>query len=179
MVDLLTFIASAFYILWIFMPSVLTEYNTKFYKDLYRMVPLSPHPAVFPIVWMLLYVLMSASAVWFICASPIGVLSTNYVVALGVLLLDIALHVHWSNMFFKEKRFVIATLECMAIVGCGITYLVFTGIEGQWWAFGFFAPNVLWTSFATILCAIWAYNVHISKRGDYYVRKKRITVRPA
>ena len=114
----------------------------------------NPPNWIFAPVWTTLYILM-AVAVWLVTQSPDSPLRT---LGLGLFVIQLALNLAWSWIFFRKHALGSAAIE-VAVLWCviGATTLVFSrvSIVSAW----LMAPYWGWVSFASILNAtIWRLN---------------------
>jgi len=114
----------------------------------------NPPNWIFGPVWTSLYVLM-AIAVWLVSEAPV---SSTRSVALALFLIQLALNLAWSWIFFRKHAIRSAALE-VAVLWCaiGATTLVFSrlSITAAW----LMAPYWAWVTFASVLNAtIWRLN---------------------
>jgi translocator protein len=126
---------------------------TGWYRTLARPV-IAPPDWVFGPVWTLLYGLMAFAAwrVWLVPPS----LERSW--ALGLFLVQLALNLTWTWIFFCKHAIGGALVEVsVLLVTIGATTLVFGRVElGAGWLM---APYLAWVSFATALnAAFWRLN---------------------
>jgi translocator protein len=106
----------------------------------------APPNWVFGPVWTLLYALMALAA-WLISLAPPSSMRT---VALGLFVVQLALNLAWSWIFFKRHRIGAAVVEIAALWAMiGMTAIAFGQIEGI--AGWLLAPYWAWVSFAAVL----------------------------
>jgi translocator protein len=123
----------------------------------YRMLTrpaIAPPNWVFGPVWTLLYALMAFAAwrVWLTPPSP----ARSW--ALGLFLVQLALNLAWSWIFFREHAIGAALIEIAFLwIAIGVTTLAFSRVEPA--AGWLMAPYLAWVSFATLLnAAFWRLN---------------------
>lgn len=123
------------------------------YRTLNRPV-IAPPNWVFGPVWTLLYALMAVAAwrVWL--ATP----STARTVGLTLFLVQLALNLAWSWIFFRSHAIGAALAEVVVLwLVIGITALVFGRVAPA--AAWLLVPYLAWVSFATALnAAYWRLN---------------------
>jgi tryptophan-rich sensory protein len=115
---------------------------------------IAPPSWVFGPVWTLLYALM-ATAAWLVWLAPP---SSARSVALVLFLVQLALNLAWSWIFFRKHRMGAALAEVVLLwVSIGAVTLVFRQVAPL--AAGLMAPYWAWVSFATLLnAAYWRSN---------------------
>lgn len=95
--------------------------NDPWYASL-RKAPLTPPPAVFPIVWSILYVMIAASFVVFLIKG--GWKSNPW--GLALFLAQLALNIAWTPVFFKQRNtkggFAIIIVMLALIVGTIVSF---------------------------------------------------------
>jgi tryptophan-rich sensory protein len=115
---------------------------------------IAPPNWVFGPVWTLLYALMAGAAwrVWL--AAPSSARSWG----LGLFLLQLALNLAWSWIFFRQHAIGAALVEVLMLwAAIGATTLVFGRVEPvSAWLMG---PYLAWVAFASVLnFAFWRLN---------------------
>ena len=123
------------------------------YREL-RRPSFAPPNWVFGPVWSLLYLLM-AMAAWRISMQPA---SGNRNVALGLFLVQLALNLAWSYIFFRKHELSLALGEIVILwVAIGVTALAFRRLDSP--AGWLLVPYLAWVSFAALLNgAFWRLN---------------------
>ena len=114
----------------------------------------NPPSWIFAPVWTTLYLLMAIAA-WLVFSAPA---SSTRTIALGIFVVQLALNLAWSWIFFRKHALGAAALE-VAILWCsiGATTLLFGQISAA--AAWLMAPYWAWVTFASILNAtIWRLN---------------------
>jgi translocator protein len=114
----------------------------------------NPPSWIFGPVWTMLYVLMAVAA-WRVTESPESPLRS---LGLALFILQLALNLAWSWIFFHKHAIGMAAVE-VALLWCaiGATTLVFgrVSVPAAW----LMAPYWAWVTFASILnAAIWRLN---------------------
>jgi hypothetical protein len=62
----------------------------------------------------------------------------------------------WTPTFFRRRALVTAAILCGLIWATAVAVFVLLGIEGAWWAFGFWGLYPLWCTYALALSICWA-----------------------
>ncbi len=114
----------------------------------------TPPDRVFGPVWTLLYALMAIAA-WRIGQQP---RSGSRDLALGLFLVQLALNLGWSWIFFRKHALGTALAEILILwIAIGATTLAFLGIDRP--AGWLMSPYWAWVSFAAVLNgAFWKLN---------------------
>jgi tryptophan-rich sensory protein len=114
----------------------------------------APPNWLFGPVWTLLYALM-AFAAWRITQAPASPLRTW---GLALFLVQLALNLAWSWIFFRQHAIGVAVAEIVLLwVAIAATTLVFARISP--FAAGLMAPYLAWVAFAALLnAAYWRLN---------------------
>ncbi len=116
---------------------------------------LTPPPAVFGIVWPVLYALMGASLFVVITQGKDEKLKKAFFVLYGV---QLALNITWPFVFFTANLLVTAALICILLDGATLALTVVAFRENRL-AGSLLVPYMLWLLFATYLsCAIAILN---------------------
>ena len=115
-------------------------------------------PAVFGVVWFLLYGLNAAGSYvyWRNHAER-----SRYEWGLLLLLLNLVFNKAWGALFFDMGSPRAAMLDVVLTLASAATVLVFVAIDAHhvgWLAFGLFAPYVLWLLVASLLNARFLIN---------------------
>jgi len=115
---------------------------------------IAPPNWVFGPVWTLLYGLMAVAAWRVGLAAP----STVRTWALGLFLLQLALNLAWSWIFFRQHALGAALAEVATLwIAIGVTTLLFRQVVPL--AGWLMVPYLTWVSFATVLnAAFWNLN---------------------
>ena len=132
----------------------LTRDGTKLYTQTIVQPPLSPPSIVFPIVWMILFVLMGVGAARIYLSRSSKERST------GLLLygLQLAFNFVWSFLFFQFRLFGFALLW-LAILWLLILGMALTFRKVDSLAAGLQIPYLLWVAFAGYLnFGVWMLN---------------------
>ncbi|MBM3584304.1 MAG: tryptophan-rich sensory protein [Alphaproteobacteria bacterium] len=106
---------------------------------------LNPPDAVFPVVWTALYVAMAVAAwrVWRKAGAGR---------AFAWFVLQLALNLGWSWLFFGMRRIDLAMAEVLVLLAAiAMTWLAFRRVDR--WAGYLFLPYLAWVGFATYLNA--------------------------
>jgi tryptophan-rich sensory protein len=114
----------------------------------------SPPSWIFAPVWTTLYLLMAIAA-WLVFNAPASPIHT---VALSLFVLQLALNLAWSWIFFRKHALGAAVLE-VAVLWCsiGATMCLFGQISAT--AAWLISPYWAWVTFASILnVTIWRLN---------------------
>jgi translocator protein len=114
----------------------------------------NPPSWIFAPVWTSLYLLMAVAA-WLVVSAPP---SSARTFGLFVFLVQLALNLAWSYIFFRKHAIGAAALE-VAILWCsiGATTLLFAQVSAP--SAWLMAPYWSWVTFASILnAAIWRLN---------------------
>ena len=126
---------------------------TGWYRTLARPA-IAPPNWVFGPVWTLLYGLMALAA-WRIWLAPP---SPGRSWAIGLFLVQLALNLAWTWIFFRKHALGAALIEVVILwAAIGATTMAFSRVEvGAGWLM---APYLAWVSFATVLnAAFWQLN---------------------
>jgi tryptophan-rich sensory protein len=128
------------------------------YRTLVRPA-IAPPNWVFAPVWSTLYLLMAVAA-WLVAQSAASPLRTG---ALALFLLQLALNLGWSWIFFRQHLLGWALVEVVAMwAAIGVTTLVFARLAP--WAGWIMVPYWAWVSFATLLnAAFWRANPALAR----------------
>ena len=114
----------------------------------------NPPGWIFGPVWTTLYLLMAIAA-WLVFNAPV---SSARTLGLGLFLVQLALNLAWSWIFFRKHAIGAAAIE-VALLWCsiGATTVLFSQVSAT--AAWLMAPYWAWVSFASILNAtIWRLN---------------------
>jgi tryptophan-rich sensory protein len=115
------------------------------YRTLVRPA-IAPPNWVFAPVWTTLYLLMAIAA-WLVAQSAP---SPQRTVGLTLFLLQLALNLAWSWIFFGRHQLGMALAEVLLLwVAIGVTTLSFR--QSSAWAAGLLVPYWAWVSFASVL----------------------------
>jgi translocator protein len=114
----------------------------------------NPPSWIFAPVWTTLYLLMAVAAWLVVNSSP----SSARTLGLSLFLLQLALNLAWSWIFFRKHALGAAALEVAGLwITIGATTLVFAQVSSV--AAWLMTPYWAWTTFASILNAtIWRLN---------------------
>lgn len=121
------------------------------YKDFYASLtqpPLAPPPAVFPVVWGILYALMGISA-YLVWKEP-GDLSSRRSRALSVYAVQLAVNFSWSIIFFRFGLLTAAAVTAV-ILAALVGLMVYTFSQVKRTAALLNVPYLLWSIFAAYL----------------------------
>lgn len=132
----------------------LSRQAPEFYAQTLEKPPLSPPPAVFPVVWILLFALMGAGAAR-IAASPDSDLRSK---ALNLFVIQLVLNFFWSLIFFNVRAYGLALLW-IVILWVFILKMIaaFRAVDPP--AALLQIPYLLWVTFAVYLnYGIWILN---------------------
>jgi translocator protein len=137
-----------------FLGSMLTVDSVKNWYTELRKPALTPPGWVFGPVWSILYLLMAISA-WLVWRQA-GIAGAR--LALGLFVLQLALNVLWSGIFFGLHRPGMALAEIMVLEAA----IIVTAIQFSFFsrpAFWLMVPYIVWVGFATFLnLRIWQLN---------------------
>lgn len=132
----------------------LTREGVRIYTETIVKPPFSPPPIVFPVAWTLLYALMGVSAARIALAPGVQ----DRARALWIFVLQLALNVSWSVIFFNFQQFGLAALWLAGLWGAILWMIAaFRPIEktAAWLQF----PYLVWVSFAGYLnVGVWLLN---------------------
>jgi len=149
------------YALWILLAEAvgalaawLTRRGSELYSRLTIQPPASPPPAVFPIVWAILYALMGIGAARVVLAgTPEGRKE-----GVGVFLLQLGVNFLWSIIFFNFRAYGFA-LIWLAVLWLLILWMILLFRRTDKTAARLQIPYLLWVSFALYLNAgVWLLN---------------------
>jgi tryptophan-rich sensory protein len=115
--------------------------------DAYVRPALTPPPAVFGVVWPLLYALMGASLFVIITQAKDEKLKRAFYVLYGV---QLALNITWPFVFFSLDLLVTAALICILLDGATLA-LIIVAFKQNKLAGGLLVPYMAWLLFATYL----------------------------
>ena len=117
--------------------------------------PLSPPPAVFPIVWTILYALMGASA-YIIFAQETS--SRKQHIAVGLYAIQLTVNFLWSIIFFRFEAFFLAALTTV-LLAVLVAAMVFAFSKVSKIAALINLPYLAWSLFAAYLAlGVWILN---------------------
>ena len=132
----------------------LTREGTKLYTEQIVQPPLSPPAIVFPIVWVVLYALMGASAARIWMAPP----SDDRRLGLGLYAGQLAFNFLWRIFFFNLQWFGFALL-CLVVLWALIAAMVLVFYRMELLAARLQLPYLVWVAFAGYLNAgVWLLN---------------------
>ena len=120
----------------------------------------TPPPYIFPLVWTLLYILMSLAA-WLVwrqrTASGAGA-ESGVRLALAVYFLQLLLNMLWAPLFFGLHSLPLAMLDCVLLLaGVMLASRLFFDVSAL--AGWLMLPYLCWTGFATLLTmSLWRMN---------------------
>ena len=137
-----------------FLSGWLTRQGTKIYQTTVAQPPLSPPPAVFPVVWSILFALMGIGAARIYAAPP----SSNRTRALLLFFVQLAFNFFWSIIFFNLQAFGFAFFWLLALWALIIGMMVtFARVDKP--AAWLQLPYLLWVTFAAYLnLGVWLLN---------------------
>jgi benzodiazapine receptor len=114
----------------------------------------NPPNAVFGPVWTVLYLLMAMAAglVWLRRGTP------GVAIGLSLFLIQLALNLAWSFLFFGWHRLDLASYEILLLsTAIAATLIAFLRVQAL--AAVLLVPYLLWTLFASVLCwNFWQLN---------------------
>jgi tryptophan-rich sensory protein len=124
------------------------------YRTLVR-PSIAPPNWIFAPVWTFLYLTMAIAA-WMVTQS---VPSSQRTIALLLFLLQLALNLAWSWIFFRQHALGAALVEVVLMwIAVGATTAAFRPVAP--WAAGLMLPYWAWVTFAAVLnAAFWRVNV--------------------
>ena len=126
--------------------AILTSGSMGLYETIVR-PPLSPPPAVFPIVWTILYTLMGVSSGLVYNSNAPSAEKNN---ALAVYFLQLIINFFWSIVFFNQRAFFGAFILILILLSLvGIMIIKFYKIDKT--AAFLQIPYFLWIIFAAYL----------------------------
>jgi translocator protein len=149
----------------VFWPSLLMVFrkeDASYYEDKIRTsVAMAPPSWLFPVVWYIIYALITAALVIYGQAtSAVAEISDIYITILVLAAVNLTLNHFWTLLFFRSRQYGWSILVIVIIILTGITIDVLMAIEGGWtgWtAFGLFMAYPLWCLFALYLNARWCW----------------------
>ena len=137
-----------------FLSGWLTRQGTKIYQSTVAQPPLSPPPAVFPVVWAVLFALMGIGAARIWMAPP----SSNRTRALLLFFVQLAFNFFWSIIFFNLQAFGFAFFWLLALWAL-IIGMIATFARVDKAAAWLQLPYLLWVTFAAYLnLGVWLLN---------------------
>ena len=133
---------------------LITRQGTELYKTSVIKPPLSPPAIVFPIVWAILYLLMSIAASRVSLTSP----SKDRRSAIYLYFLQLAFNFFWSIIFFNFEAFGFAFIWLAALWALILMTLIrFRRLDRV--AGNLFVPYLAWVTFAGYLnLGVWILN---------------------
>ena len=132
----------------------LTREGTKHYAAAVTKPPLSPPPAVFPVVWAMLYALMGIGAARVYMAGG-SAFRTRGLRLFGV---QLAFNFCWSLLFFNAEAYGLAFVWLAALLAL-IVMMTLAFAKADRLAGRLQIPYVLWVAFAGYLNAgVWLLN---------------------
>jgi tryptophan-rich sensory protein len=158
--DLATLVSSVFVFVSVAWPALLghNTYDTDFYKQHRKNVPLAPPPRLFQIVWALMYALLICAEIVHIAyyGPGLGPIDDVFIVIVVAFFLNLTLAHFWPVVFFQYRRnwfsFIVTLLMLATAIVVGVLYAV----AGAWISFGLYLPYALWLVFAMVAALIWA-----------------------
>lgn len=149
------------YVLWIlfteavgFLSGWLTRQGSELYSQAIVKPPLSPPAIVFPIVWGILFLLMSIGAARIYLAEP----SPARTKSLRIFLLQLAFNFFWSILFFNFQAFGFALIWLLVLWGL-ILWMIFSFRQVDPLTAWLQVPYLLWVTFAAYLnFGVWRLN---------------------
>ena len=137
-----------------FLSGWLTRQGTKIYQTTVAQPPLSPPPAVFPVVWSILFALMGIGAARVYAAPP----SSNRTRALLLFFVQLAFNFFWSIIFFSFGSYG-AALVWLLVLWMLIAVMILTFYRVDISAALLQLPYLLWVTFAAWLnFGVWVLN---------------------
>jgi len=135
--------------------------NSAWFRDLTKPA-LYPPPATFGIVWTLLYILMGLAVA--LITAPRKARGRS--IALGAFVLQMALNLAWTLLFFGQHQITLALYLLFALDGAVlVTLVLFWRVRQK--AGLLLLPYLLWVAFATLLNAQFlAANPHADGQAD-------------
>lgn len=132
----------------------LSRDGMKLYTETVMQPPLSPPPALFPIVWGVLYALMGISAARVYLSPPSPARSRG----LNLFVMQLVLNFFWSLIFFNAQAFLFAffwlLLLWLLVLGMILVFKQIDPLAG-WLQI----PYLLWLTFAAYLnLGVWYLN---------------------
>lgn len=132
----------------------LTRQGAKIYMETIQKPPLSPPSVVFPIVWVILFLLMGIGAARIACTPDSAARSRS----LLLFLVQLAFNFFWSILFFNLQRFGFALIWLLILWGLILAMLLsFRKVDklAAWLQL----PYLLWVTFAAYLnLGVWMLN---------------------
>ena len=134
--------------------ALLTREAAAIYRTVLIKPPLSPPAIVFPVVWVILYALMGASAARIALTPPSAARTT----ALRLYLLQLAVNFFWSILFFNFQAYGLAFVW-LVILWTLIVRMALSFRELDRTAAALLVPYLLWVLFAGYLnYGVWMLN---------------------
>ena len=132
----------------------LTREDTRIFNETVAQPPLSPPPAVFPIVWGILYALMGISAARVYLSPP----STARSRGLVLFLVQLGMNFLWSPLFFSAQAFGWAFLW-LVLLWALVIWMLWTFSRVDKAAAWLQLPYLIWLTFAAYLnFGVWFLN---------------------
>ena len=132
--------------------STMRKYYKSWFKE-YRELMWLPPRQLFPIVWIIMYILIEISL--YIFYKNVFTGEPAYVVPAITLLFifNILANKQWSPVFIEMRMTGFALLLILVIIGTGIAMLIIFGLNSKWIEFYTFMPYIIWSTFALYLNA--------------------------
>jgi translocator protein len=159
--DPLAFFGSIILAIAVVWPPILVDIGgTDQYKEGKKYIRIAPPSWLFPVVWTILYGLITAAGIIYILHTITALtLSTFTTALLATFFCNITFNHLWSVLFFK-RRMILASFVCILVILCtAMGIVVLFSIEGEWICFWLYVPYVIWLAFATLLNALWLFKV--------------------
>ncbi len=132
----------------------LTRTGTKIFSTTVEKPPLTPPPAVFPIVWGILFALMGIGGAMVSLAPG----TWRRRVALGLYWIQLGFNFLWSILFFNLQSYLLSFCWLAALWGL-IVWMTLTFYEIRTTAAWLQVPYLLWVLFAGYLnYGVWRLN---------------------
>lgn len=165
-----------------------TEEDVDWYKKRKAQVLMAPPSWVFPVVWPILYVLITLAIILYELSPlsaplpDIGTLeaSYNYVVTMCLLAINIVANLWWTRIFFADRNAILALFDLMIVVATGVAAFARMLIDGQTRSAWMYFPYVVWTLFALVLNINWVcrYPRNDMVRRTWYLPKPAADLTP-
>ena len=121
------------------------NYDKDWYKSL-KKPSYQPDAKLFPVVWLILYVLMAISF-FTVLFTPISFLK---ILAILLFIIQLAINLMWSDIFFRQKKIKKAyKMSIYLVVYLALTIYVFYFVSPL--AAILLFPYILWCIFAAVL----------------------------
>lgn len=131
--------------------------NREWYLSISKKIPGMAPSILFPVIWTILYILMSIGLFMFYRNIPFP--NTGYVIDTITFLtvFNLMANKMWTYVFFHLKRTILSLIMIIFIFITALIMDVLFGIYTQYISMGCFIPYIIWCLYAIYLNAMWIY----------------------